>query len=436
MMEESLYNTRTSPWLPTRRAADIPGDSLLVLQGRGGAEFGLRAGDIARGVYLVGASRSGKTTVLCHCLAQLIPRLGPHDGLLVFDPRRDFQRRFCRQGDFVLDPDPQGSGNAVWNLFADLVAFGTSDYALEQNAARIAARMFSGKENQMNPFFTTAPRRLLENLLLVYAREILAHPEQAHRYGNHTLLQFCAGLSRQRLEELIRRSPAPGELRSYLGDSSTEQALGVLGEFQAAISPLHGFTGRHAPRFSAVDFARDGGGRVCYLAYDASASSSLDAVYGLIIDLALSTALSSRPQSGRLYLVLDELPLIGGSVELLQRALNFGAGQHIGGIFCAAQSNAQLREQYGPEAAESVLAGFGTTIVMRPGDAATRRFAQERCGQITVPLQFARCGVVTTSLQQLPALPDGQLLTMGPGDAVVIAPPEPPFAFHFLPFTG
>ena len=208
MMEESLYNTRTSPWLPTRRAADIPGDSLLVLQGRGGSEFGLRAGDIARGVYLVGASRSGKTTVLCHCLAQLIPRLGPHDGLLVFDPRRDFQRRFCRQGDFVLDPDPQGSGNAVWSLFADLVAFGTSDYALEQNAARIAARMFSGKENQMNPFFTTAPRRLLENLLLVYAREILAHPEQAHRYGNHTLLQFCAGLSRQRLEELIRRSPA------------------------------------------------------------------------------------------------------------------------------------------------------------------------------------------------------------------------------------
>ncbi len=157
MMEESLYNTRTSPWLPTRRAADIPGDSLLVLQGRGGSEFGLRAGDIARGVYLVGASRSGKTTVLCHCLAQLIPRLGPHDGLLVFDPRRDFQRRFCRQGDFVLDPDPQGSGNAVWSLFADLVAFGTSDYALEQNAARIAARMFSGKENQMNRFSPLRP---------------------------------------------------------------------------------------------------------------------------------------------------------------------------------------------------------------------------------------------------------------------------------------
>lgn len=435
-MMHSAYDPHTTPWLPARQTADVPGDSLVVLPGRDGAAFGLGAGEIARGVYLVGASRSGKTTVLCHCLAQLIPRLGPHDGLLVFDPRQDFRRRFCRPGDVVLDPDPQGCGNGTWSLFADLVAFGTSDYALEQNAARIAARLFRGRENQMNPFFTTAPRRLLENLLLVYAREILAHPGQAARYGNHTLLQFCAGLSRQRLEELIRRSPAPGELRSYLGDGSTEQALGVLGEFQAAVTPLHGFTGQGAPRFSAVDFARNGGGRVCYLQYDASAHSSLDAVYGLIVDLALSTALSARPQPGRLYLVLDELPLIGGSVESLQRALNFGAGQHIGGIFCAAQSNAQLREQYGADTADSILAGFGTTIVMRPGDAATRRFAQERCGQITVPLQMARCGVVTTSLQQLPALPDGQLLSMGPGDAVVLAPPAPPFAFHFQPFAG
>ena len=258
---------------------------MLFRDGEGRA-FGLTMSDLAKGVYLTGAPRSGKTTVLYHLLSQLIPRLGPHDGLIIFDPRGDLRRQFFRPGDIVLDPNPHGHGNAAWSLFADLLAFGSTDYDLDQSAARIVTRLFADNQNQLTPFFTIAPRRLLENLLLVYARTILAHPETAGQYRNETLLKYCANLSREKIRELIRCAPAPGELRSYLGNCASDQALGVLGELQASVSALRGFAGGSSPVFSVVDFARDGGGKLLFLEFDASAADTQGPIFGLIEDLA------------------------------------------------------------------------------------------------------------------------------------------------------
>ena len=332
-------------------------------------------------------------------------------------------------GDIVLDPNPHGHGNAAWSLFADLLAFGSTDYDLDQSAARIVTRLFADNQNQLTPFFTIAPRRLLENLLLVYARTILAHPETAGQYRNETLLKYCANLSRE-------NAPAPGELRSYLGNCASDQALGVLGELQASVSALRGFAGGSSPVFSVVDFARDGGGKLLFLEFDASAADTQGPIFGLIEDLAYSTALSPLPQKGKIYFCSDEGPLLGSNVEMLQRALSFGAGQHIGGIFYAAQSNAQLHHCYGEALTESMLADFGTVIALRMKDVTTRRYEQQLCGTCTFPMQHARCGVVTTTLMQVPALPDDQMLSMVTGDAIVLPPTGLPFSFHFLPWAG
>lgn len=435
MVSYSPYATRTIPWLPGLTRSLVPRDCAVCFRNPESLAFGLTMADLAKGIYLTGAPRSGKTTVLYHLLSQLIPRLGPHDGLVIFDPRGDLRRQFYRPGDIVLDPKPHGHGNAAWSLFADLVAFGSTDYDLDQSAARIAARLFSNNQNQMTPFFTIAPRRLLENLLLVYARTILAHPRTAKQYTNQTLLRYCANLSREKIEELIRCSPAPGELRSYLGNCASDQALGVLGELQASVSALNGFAGGRVPVFSVVNFARDGGGKLLFLEFDASAADTQGPIFGLIEDLAYSAALSPLPQEGKVFFCSDEGPLLGRNVEMIQRALSFGAGQHIGGIFYAAQSNAQLRHCYGDDLTESMLANFGTMIALRVKDVSTRRFLQQLCGEHTVPTQHARCGVVTSSLMQLPALPDDQVLCMGTGDAVVLPPAGVPFAFHFLPWA-
>lgn len=426
-----LISSLPAPRLPELDREQFPAGSILRFHGRRGG-FGLTAADVARGIYLPGAPRCGKTTVLCHCLQQLLPRLGPRDGLLVFDPRGDYLRRFFRPGDIVLDPNPRGQGNASWSLFADLAVCRDTRYDLEQSAALIAARLFSRNRNQLNPFFTTAPRRLLEHILLISADK----PRHLPPYPNEALLNTCAGLTPQKLDALIARSSAPGELRSYLGNYSTPQALGVLGELQAAVAPLGAFRSNGRPLFSALEFARNGGGKICFLEYDAGAPDTQDLVWSLMVDLALCAALSPRPQSGRLFLCLDELPLLGSHLEMLQRALSFGAGQCIGGILCAAQSNAQLQAGCGEAEAESMLACFGIVMALRPNDSVTRRFLQQACGQVLAPVQYARCGVVSQTVQQLPALSDAQLMQMQVGDAIVVSPPHAPFAFHFAPYPA
>lgn len=435
MPQFSLYAAHASPWLPYLSASMVPPGCAVLFRDARGRGFGLSLRDLARGIYLTGAPRSGKTNILYILLYQLIPLLGPQDGLIVFDPRGDLRRTFFRPGDIVLDPNPHGHGNASWSLFADLVAFGSTEYDLNQSAGRIVSRLFSRNQNALTPFFTIAPKRLLENLLLVYARTILAHPGAAGQYRNETLLNYCTNLSREKIDELIACAPAPGELRAYLGNCASDQALGVLGELQASVAALRGFAGGTAPVFSVVDFVRNGGGRVLFLEFDASAADAQGPVFGLIEDLAYSAALSPQPQQGKVYFCNDEGPLLGSSVEMLQRALSFGAGQHVGGIFYAAQSNAQLTDCYGEARAESMLANFGTVIALRMNDLSTRRFVQQRCGQCTVPLQYARCGVVTTSLMQMPALPDEQIVGMDVGDAIVLPPAGEPFAFHFQPWN-
>ena len=288
----SAYPTHTTPWLPGLSAGRAEPDSAVIFRDSEGRAFGLTMRDLAKGIYLTGAPRSGKTTVLYHLLSQLIPHLGPHDGLIIFDPRGDLRQQFFRPGDIVLDPNPHGHGNASWSLFADLLAFGSTDYDLDQSAARIVTRLFADNQNQLTPFFTIAPKRLLENLLLVYARTILAHPGTVGQYRNETLLHYCANLSREKIQDLIRRAPAPGELRSYLGNCASDQSLGVLGELQASVSALRGFAGGCGPVFSVVDFARDGGGKLLFLEFDASAADTQGPIFGLIEDLAYSVALS------------------------------------------------------------------------------------------------------------------------------------------------
>lgn len=419
-----MYNTNPSGglWLPAlSRDRIAPGD-LVRFSGPAGT-FGLQAGDLRRGVFLPGATRSGKTTILCHALGALRHQLGPGDTLVVFDPRGDFARRFRHHGDWVICP---GCGQASWNLFRDLDT--SSDYALQLSCSRIAVRLFSRQQNQLTPFFTTAPRRLLECVLY-------ALTTTGRSYNNADLVDFSARMTPDTLDWVICHSPAPGEVSAYLGDgaAASDQALGVLGEYQAAVAALRPFARDTGPGQGIGPFVRAGGGRALFMQYDASAPASQDEIWGLMVDLALAAALENRPGDGRLYLVLDELPLLGKQLDLLERGLNFGAGQHVGGILCAAQSLAQLEAGYGPAKTQALAAGFGTVIGLRPNDALTRQFLQQRCGTTFRPVQYARCGVVNATVQQVPLLPDSQLLEMAVGDAIVIAPPAAPFAFHFLP---
>lgn len=60
----SAYPTHTTPWLPGLSAGRAEPDSAVIFRDSEGRAFGLTMRDLAKGIYLTGAPRSGKTTVL------------------------------------------------------------------------------------------------------------------------------------------------------------------------------------------------------------------------------------------------------------------------------------------------------------------------------------------------------------------------------------
>jgi type IV secretory pathway TraG/TraD family ATPase VirD4 len=67
------------------------------------------------------------------------------------------------------------------------------------------------------------------------------------------------------------------------------------------------------------------------------------------------------------------------ALSRLDELVNVGAGRNIQ-VLVTLQSVAQLRDGYGRDAAEAILSGFLSTILLRCGDSASVEFVRERIG--------------------------------------------------------
>ena len=99
-------------------------------------------------------------------------------------------------------------------------------------------------------------------------------------------------------------------------------------------------------------------------------------MFRLLIDLAAREALDDDERGS--YFVLDEVAQVP-ALSRLDELVNVGAGRDIQ-VLVTLQSVAQLRDGYGRDAAEAILSGFLSAILLRCGDAATVEFARERIG--------------------------------------------------------
>ena len=119
---------------------------------------------------------------------------------------------------------------------------------------------------------------------------------------------------------------------SYLGDVSSNQALGVLGELKSMLYDL--FIGvfndndMHG-RFSMRDSVRKKQGRAIFIEYDLMTGETLTPIYRLLVDLALKEALGrSDSEGGNVYMILDELKLLP-KLKHMDYALNIGRGKGV-----------------------------------------------------------------------------------------------------------
>ena len=415
-------------------APPLTDDDAVVLHGRclnHQTQLGLSDSLLARGVLLLGASRSGKSVIQSKMIRQVKERMGPQDVLLVLDTKGEYAAAFYQPGDFVLGTGGPYAPNANWNLFRDCVSGCQTKRELEQRIGMIANRIFC-RENVDVPYFTDAPRRVLEILL----DALLRHPEclpAGERLDNHGLLAF---LRRGNWDRIFDCCQASQELGSYIGRGTrTPTEKSVLSELNINLTrQLCGSWGGHGD-FSMTAFEAERVGRTLYLQYDLGDGGASDPIYQLLVDLFLTGFMARKNRGGKLYLFLDELHLLGQSPECLSRALNYGPGIGLGTICVGAQSLAQLQCLCGQEGAATLLAGLQTRIMFHTEDWTSTEFVRQQCGKTPTKVVTYIPGI---ALQEMdgppePAVSDTELASLTVGQAVIKEPSYPAFFFQFDP---
>lgn len=421
--------TRTVPAPPAKGTplVQLPGEclgchELLEMDGQ----------QLARGVLLAGASRTGKSQQQAKMIRQVRQRMSRRDVLVILDTKGEYAKELFRSGDVILGTGGPLEPTARWNLFRDCTTGCKTKAELTQRIEMLASRVFC-RENLDVPFFTDAPRRVLEELLETLLRHSDLLPK-GEVLDNHGLLAF---LRRGDWSRFLSLCSAPQEMRGYIGDGKhmnpTEHS--VLAELLINVTmSLCGVWGGHGT-FSMADFEANRSGRTMFLQYDLRDGGAADNVYQLLIDLLLISFMNGSNADGRLYLFLDEIHLLGKSPEMLSRALNYGPGIGLGCVCVGAQSLAQLEGLCGKASMETLLAGLQTRILFRMEDDPSREFVKEQCGRVrTMQYQFVPGISYTGSAGQFEdAVTDEELLRMGVGQAIVKIPGRPAFFFYFDP---
>jgi len=392
----------------------IPGAVGPHPQDRRSLRFSQR--DLSTNILVSGAIGAGKTTLLLHLAAQVRRRLGPDDGLLIFDSKGDFLAHLHRPGDVVIAPRAGSPFLDRWNVFEELVD--------EGDAAEISALLFADRvAHSTQSFFPRAAAQIFEGVLLHLHRR----NRPADRHNALLRETWDAADSPERIAANLSEHADLRALTAYLARPDTEMALGIYAEAQQVVRALFVDAFADPGTIGVRAFARQPRGRALFVVHDVARGETLSPGYQIMFDMALKEILSRSRPRGHLYIIADEAALLP-RLRLLASGLNFGRSLGLS-IIWAVQSVSQILAGYETHTAHSILAGFGTQVVFRLNDAATRDHVQRLLGRnltmFTVPT-WANDNSVVHHVLERPVLDDAFIATLPTGRALVLRPPDAP----------
>lgn len=419
-----------------------PGYTFHAHDGR--RSFALDEPSVFKNLLLLGGPGSGKTNAMNLIVGQTRDwqqhRPGSDPGVsLIFDTKGDYLSHpgFCRPGDIIIANDlKHRSRSAVWNLFGDILADGPEPFSYESNARELAASYFRGRGSQIQPFFSNAARDIFASALIYFIRRSHDNPRGwKDNLNNWFLLQF---LMRNSATQILKYFSIYHDMRglsSYIGDGSSNQALGVMAELrsmlyecfqgvfaQKASSPAQEFSIR-----SAIHNKRN---QAIFVLYDLQVGETLAPNYRMLIDLALKEALGSHA-NGRVHLFLDEMKLLP-RLQHLEDALNIGRSKQVS-VVAGLQSISQVRSAYDEDIAQNILAGFGSVFTFHLNDAESRQYISELYGRNQIAFRYQNAsGAPVDQERHGYTVEDWDLMALKPGHAVIgLASQQMPFPFHF-----
>ena len=361
------------------------------LSGEDGSEFYLTDDMLSMGLLLLGSTGCGKTTTLMQLLDQIIPagRLGEEDTMIIFDSKHDFRNRYYDENNpnhLLLSLDEADKDKSViWNVFMELFNGNEplTPGAMEVNSREIATMLFEGIESKMQPVFSLSAADFLSKIMCSMMFDVDADPnchnlfQKANNYELNKLLSAC---DNKKLLEITGKRESYRYLRTYVGDGSSNQALGVYAYLSSARQRtfISRFSEQSIKRaFGIRKFIRDKKGKILFLEYDHRYRETLSVIFSLLYNLAIKEALSCP--GGNKWFVCDEANLVP-YITSLQDLLNVGRSFGCKTIF-GLQSIAQLKNNYDDAYAESLAAGFCNLMAFHNTDYSSREYVKQRSGE-------------------------------------------------------
>lgn len=399
--------------------------------------FTLTPSVLSRHILLLGGAGCGKTTAINLTLEQLKRNSTDNDVFIIFDTKEDYYKDFHSESDYVI-----GNGKTSrdisqrWNIFDEVLADGDDPSDYEVNAREIAAALFEGRGSTSQPFFSNAARDIFAKTIIYFIRRAKEDPENRGKLlNNKNLVDFCLNKLENKFSTIFNYYHDMKGVLSYVGDGSSNQALGVFAELHSMLNDL--FLGvfnedDSKGRFSIREAVRGKKGKSIFIEYDIKTGETLTPIYRLLVDLALKEALGrSDKEKGNVYLILDELKLLP-KLKHFDDALNFGRSLGVK-VIAGIQTINQLYDIYGETKGHVIAGGFATIFAFHTNDNASRDYISGLFGKNVV--EYESLGLDGGSEKRVRegfTVESWNQTNLQPGEAIIgLADEEVPFFFKF-----
>lgn len=433
--QDTDFLAKTRTVLSGNDFSTFPPEKLMkgkyLIQGKDDSYFYVTDQIFSTGLLLIGNTECGKTTTLINILDQIMPAFTNNDVMIIFDSKGDFKRKYYNPQNpnhILVSLRKEDEKYArTWNVFRELTdeeGYLSAD-AIDINTAEISKALHKGMESSMQPFFTVASSDFLGKIASSLVREAM-ETRNASKLNNYSFSNLLSSSTNTQMLELTGRYPEYRYLRSYVGDGSSNQSLGVYGHMMAVKERTFiGSFNKNDPGrdFGIREVVRNRSGKILFLEYDVRYAETLSVVYSLLMDLAIKEAVSSP--GGNKWFICDEASLLP-YLEHIGSLLNFGRSYGCKTIF-ALQSYAQLEDNYDEKKASVIAAGFCNMFAYQNTDFATRKYIKERCGEVFEVYNYGGQNISCNSF----TVRDSDLKNLQAGEAFIDIKNFHPFKFRF-----
>lgn len=308
------------------------------------------------GFLFSGTTGTGKSLAFTQMLTSARAR---GHAALISDLGGEFVSQFYRDGqDTIINPfDKRGKD---WSPFAEM--------RNSFDASRIASSMIPeglGEAKEWNGY----ARAVLETIL-----------ERLYERGeatNQSLCYYTLGADGKELGELCRGSAA----ESYFSPGNERMLGSIRGILSSYLKPYTYLNPASCSlSFSIRRAIETDGGAWLFLSYRLDQLQALRPMIAAQIDIAATALLSTKTAlDRRFWFALDEFPTLGyvNSIgDLLTLGRKKGACTIMG-----IQSIAQVREVFGKDKAQTILACLGTWLVLKQPDAESAEYMSLYIGE-------------------------------------------------------